>query len=151
MTSSNFQVTNCDLTKKTATVAFTTNLRNGKCESVSLSWITLAAFYNGKLPTDVCIKSEQGSATISGGVTTLTNVPCDSTLSVYAHDGSFKGSVGSLAGILPKRCRNNSGNSYCGPYGQLKLNCGECKVETMPSMSVSAAITGGRRLSSYKK
>jgi hypothetical protein len=152
--SSNFAITDCNLSKETATVSFTSTLENGKCESVPLSWITLAAFPHGKIYTDICVKSEEDSATITGGVTTLTNVPCGSTLAVYAHDGSFKGStLGSLGGTLPKRCRDNSGKFYCGPYGQLKLKCDAtsgCELKSLAAASTSGSLVGGRRLSSYK-
>jgi hypothetical protein len=129
VTFAHFAVRDC--TSGTATVTFTTPLMNGDCKSVELSWITLAAVDPTSGSVTRCYKAA-GQNSTWGGVVTLENVPCNSKVVVYAHDGSFKKTGIDVDAVLPDQCRDNSGKAHCGPYGELTVDCNACSVVMQP-------------------
>jgi hypothetical protein len=103
-------------------------LLGGKCDQKELSWVTLASVSPGNAtalnPEGKCNKMEEINYQET---VVLTGVPCNSTVVVYAHDGSYKATPWADVDFLGG-CSDNSGENHCGPYGNYVLNCQTCSV-----------------------
>ena len=119
---SHFTVSSC--TSATATVAFANPLKNGKCLAEDLSWVTVASLSPTNASLNKCFKLN----TVSQGETvTLTGVPCNSIVAVFAHDGSYKAEPFVDVDFLGS-CSDGSGSGHCGPYGNYVLKCDSCSL-----------------------